>query len=90
MSFFQPALTDRGRVRTVATLAVQTTLFPTRAQIDAIYGAPAGRAGYLARRLWRPFDLSLRLLRYSAAYARHRWLGSTPAVGPRAATTDSR
>ena len=30
-------------------------------QIDAIYGRPASRAGYLARRLWRPFDLAGRL-----------------------------
>jgi len=29
----------------------------TRGQIDEIYGRPKTELGYLARRLWRPFDL---------------------------------
>lgn len=33
----------------------------TNPQIDALYGRPGGRLGYLARRLQRPFDLALRL-----------------------------
>ena len=32
-------------------------------QIDGIYGAPRSRGGYLLRRLRRPFDLAVRLLR---------------------------
>jgi hypothetical protein len=34
------------------------------AQIDAIYGPPRGRLGYLGRRLARPFDLLGRLAGY--------------------------
>jgi hypothetical protein len=37
----------------------------TDGQIVAIYGRPRSRVGYLVRRLARPFDLSLRLVRYA-------------------------
>jgi hypothetical protein len=37
------------------------------AQVVALYGRPRGRAGYLLRRLGRPFDLALRLVRARAA-----------------------
>jgi hypothetical protein len=39
-------------------------LFPTRAQLDAIYGGPRGALGYALLRLWRPLDVGLRLVRY--------------------------
>lgn len=41
-------------------------VFLTRAQIDAIYGRPRHRLGYLGWRLARPFDLLSRLWRYGA------------------------
>ncbi|HJS59319.1 MAG TPA: hypothetical protein VKA01_14550 [Vicinamibacteria bacterium] len=40
-------------------------LFPTRAQLDAIYGGgPRTALGYALLRLWRPLDLGLRLFQY--------------------------
>ena len=45
-----------------------SVVFPTRAQLDAIYGGPRSGLGYALLRLWRPFDLGLRL-------ARHLWRG---------------
>lgn len=45
-------------------------LFPTRAQIDMIYGPPRSDLGYWGRRLWRPFDLIGRAWRYGWA-----WMG---------------
>jgi len=46
--------------------ALAGTLFLSRAQVDAIYGRPASRWGYLGRRLARPFDLAVRLVVYGA------------------------
>jgi hypothetical protein len=46
--------------------SVLSTVFLSDAQIDAIYGPPRNRLGYLGRRLARPFDLLLRLGRYGA------------------------
>jgi hypothetical protein len=43
--------------------AVAAAVWLSRAQVDAIYGPPRRRLGYLARRLGRPFDLLARLLR---------------------------
>jgi len=37
------------------------TVWLSRAQVDALYGPPRGRLGYLTRRLARPFDLLRRL-----------------------------
>lgn len=45
-------------------------LLPTRAQIDILYGKPKTGLGYWGWRLWRPFDLVLRSVRYGSA-----WLG---------------
>jgi hypothetical protein len=59
-------LSDRGRLRRVLAEAAGS-LWLTRGQVDAIYGRPAGRWGYLGRRLARPFDLLGRLLRYARA-----------------------
>ncbi len=41
-----------------------SVVFPTRAQLDAIYGGPRGALGYALLRLWRPFDLGLRFVRH--------------------------
>jgi Uncharacterised nucleotidyltransferase len=46
------------------------TVFLSDAQIDAIYGPPRSRLGYLGRRLARPFDLLLRLGRYGVKWVR--------------------
>ncbi len=43
--------------------AVAATVWLSRAQVDAIYGPPRRRFGYLARQLGRPFDLLMRGLR---------------------------
>ena len=43
-------------------------LFLTREQVDLIYGRPSGWLGYLGWRLWRPFDLVARFLRYGRVY----------------------
>lgn len=42
----------------------------SRAQVDALYGPPRHPLGYLTRRLARPFDLLLRLVRYTASARR--------------------
>jgi hypothetical protein len=52
--------------------AAAKALWLTDAQIDAIYGRPATRAGYWVRRAARPFDLVLRALRYAWAWAAYR------------------
>ncbi|HYL04889.1 MAG TPA: hypothetical protein VE075_02555, partial [Thermoanaerobaculia bacterium] len=54
--------------------AVAATVWLSRAQVDAIYGPPRRRLGYLARRLGRPFDLLFRFGRYL--------LGSAPPGQP--------
>lgn len=55
-----------GEARSAAVArAVFHTVFLSRAQVDAIYGPPRRRSGYIWRRVWRPFDLLVRLRRYS-------------------------
>jgi hypothetical protein len=44
----------------------------TRGQVDKVYGGPRSALGYLGLRVWRPFDMMLRALRYGAAWARAR------------------
>ncbi len=44
--------------------AVAGTIWLSRAQVDALYGPPRRRLGYLGRRLRRPLDLLARLGRY--------------------------
>lgn len=46
---------------------VREAVFLSRRQIDAIYGPTGSSLGYLRRRLLRPLDLAVRLLRYSVA-----------------------
>lgn len=65
LGLFRHQPSDRpAPVRLVRSLVGAVIL--SDAQIDAIYGPPRGRWGYLGRRLARPFDLLLRL----GAYAR--------------------
>jgi hypothetical protein len=45
-------------------------LWPTRQQLDLIYGRPPRRLGYVRLRLWRPFDLIRRTCRSAIAAAR--------------------
>jgi len=66
LGLFRAQPSDRPERRRLAR-SLAGTLFLTRAQVDAIYGPPRHRGGYLARQLLRPFDLALRLLRYAAA-----------------------
>lgn len=40
-------------------------LFLSRGDVDAIYGPPRGPGGYLARRVFRPFDLMRRAILYA-------------------------
>ncbi len=62
LSLFAARPSDRSALgRRVATLAA--ALWPTVAQLDAIYGRPSGRWNSSLRRLWRPFDLLRRGLR---------------------------
>jgi hypothetical protein len=68
LSLFRPQPSDRGPAARLAR-TVWDAVVLSDAQIDAIYGAPAGRLGYLGRRLGRPFDLLLRLGGYGS-----RWL----------------
>jgi hypothetical protein len=47
-------------------------IFLTDTQIDAVYGRPRSRLGYLGRRLARPLDLVRRAARYAGAAMRVR------------------
>jgi hypothetical protein len=47
----------------------------TDAQIDAIYGRPNSKLGYLARRIFRPLDLAVRAVRYGWSWIRYRVAG---------------
>jgi len=82
LGLFRPQPSDRGPVVRLAR-AVWDAVALSDAQIDAIYGLPAGpsgrprtRLGYLGRRLARPFDLLLRLGSYGLRWLKLR--GYTP------------
>jgi hypothetical protein len=62
---------DMGRPRGLVK-TVRNALFPTRTQIDIIYGKPRTELGYWGWRLWRPFDLVVRSARYGAAWVRQK------------------
>jgi hypothetical protein len=47
-------------------------VFLTRGQVDILYGTPRSPLGYWGWRLWRPFDLVLRAVRYGWAWVGHR------------------
>ncbi len=69
LGFFRPQPSDRPAAVRLARSAL-STIFLSNAQIDAIYGRPRSRLGYLGRRLARPFDLLLRLGRYGMSWVR--------------------
>jgi hypothetical protein len=62
---------DIGRVRAFAT-TLRGALLLTNAQVEKLYGPPRTELGYWGWRLWRPFDLVLRAVRYGWAWLRHR------------------
>jgi hypothetical protein len=71
LGFFRAQPSDRRpAVRFLRSVA--GAVFLTRGQIDAIYGPPRSSWGYWGRRLARPFDLFLRLGRYSSRRVRLR------------------
>jgi len=71
LGLFRPQPSDRGPASRLAH-AVWSAVALSDAQIDAIYGPPAHRLGYLGRRLARPFDLLLRLGRYATGWLKLR------------------
>jgi hypothetical protein len=80
LGLFLPQPSDRGPAARLAH-AVWSAVALSDAQIDAIYGPPSprlGHLGYLGRRLARPFDLLLRLGRYTARWLRLRLPSQNP------------
>jgi hypothetical protein len=71
LGLFRPQPSERSRPAQLAR-AVLGAVFLSDAQIDAVYGRPRTRLGYLGRRLARPFDLLLRLGSYGLRWARLR------------------
>ena len=71
LGLFRPQPSERSRPVQLAR-AVLGAVFLSDAQIDAVYGPPRNRLGYLGRRLARPFDLLWRLGSYGARWARLR------------------
>jgi hypothetical protein len=77
---YQDALRLRSLTRPLAAQSASRTLFRnairtvwlTRPQVDILYGTPRTPLGYWGWRLWRPFDLVLRAVRYGWAWAGHR------------------
>jgi hypothetical protein len=63
LALFRPAPSDAPEAVRLAR-AVAGTVWLSRAQVDALYGPPRRRLGYLGRRLRRPLDLLARLGRY--------------------------
>jgi len=65
------SLTDRpidmDGIRAAAK-TMRGALFLTNAQVDILYGPPRSELGYWGWRLWRPFDLVRRLVRYGWAW----------------------
>jgi Uncharacterised nucleotidyltransferase len=62
--------------------AVAGTVWLSRAQVDALYGPPRRRLGYLGRRLRRPLDLLGRLGRYGLHAWKVRRRRPPPGDGP--------
>jgi hypothetical protein len=71
LGLFRPQPSERSRPAQLARAVLGAVLL-SDAQIDAVYGRPRTRLGYLGRRLARPFDLLLRLGSYGARWARLR------------------
>jgi len=69
LGLFRSQPSDRSRPAQLGR-AVLGAVFLTDAQIDALYGRPRTRLGYLGRRIARPFDLLLRLGRYGLQWVK--------------------
>lgn len=69
LALFRSQPTDRSRPGQLVRIAIGA-VFLSDVQIDALYGPPRTRLGYLGRRLARPFDLLGRLGRYGARWVR--------------------
>jgi putative nucleotidyltransferase-like protein len=69
LGLFRAQPSDRSRPAQLARTLFGAVLL-SDAQIDALYGRPRSRLGYLGHRLARPFDLLLRLGRYGAKWVR--------------------
>ncbi len=62
---------DVGWLRGLAT-TLRGAVFPTRAQLDILFGKPQSELGYWGLRVWRPFDLVGRAWRYGRAWLQLR------------------
>jgi hypothetical protein len=71
LGLFRPQPSDRAPAVRLAR-AVWDAVALSNGQVDAIYGPPRTRLGYLGRRLARPLDLLLRLGTYGARWLRLR------------------
>ncbi len=63
---------SRGRSATLLRTLWGATVL-TRGQVDALYGKPSSSWGYWGYRLYRPFDLIGRTIRYGSAAIKARW-----------------
>ncbi|MDH3255144.1 MAG: nucleotidyltransferase family protein [Acidobacteriota bacterium] len=66
LGFFTPGLSQRSSAAALGSV-VRQTLFPSRGQLDKIYGSRTSSAGYVVRRLSRPVALAGRFLRYTTS-----------------------
>jgi hypothetical protein len=62
---------DMGRLR-AAVRTLRGAVLLTKAQVDILYGPPRTGLGYWGWRLWRPFDLVARAVRYTSAWVANR------------------
>ena len=74
--------TGHNRLRTFLGNSWHLT-FLSRGQVDAIYGRPKHEWVYPVRQVLRPFDLALRVARYSVAWLKLRARGESPPSAPR-------
>jgi len=79
LSYRLEAKPGRGRLESLARTA-WGALWLTDLQVELLYGQPKSSAGYLAHRLWRPFDLLIRLIRYSKSWFTTRFKGRSGGV----------
>jgi hypothetical protein len=73
--------TGRDRIGAFLSTSWHVTLL-SRDQVDLIYGPPKHEWGYTVRQVLRPFDLLLRVARYSLASLRLRARGESLPPGP--------
>ena len=63
---------DMGSIPATAKTLLGALLL-TKGQVDKLYGPPKTEFGYWGWRLWRPFDLVLRAVKYGAAWVGQRF-----------------